>query len=173
MASVATHTLTPLARLVLVVGMVMLIAGAIWHGVALEDTRRLWRDLFDRPGGPMTFRFILQPIMAAIAAIHDGMRDARAHRTPYLRSLLSEPQTRGARLSEGIVSTARILLLGLAMDAIYQWRLLDNFYPGEAVVIAVALAFIPYLILRGPAARLARRWLQHHPVKNPHQGAEQ
>jgi hypothetical protein len=139
--------------------------------VAFDDTRRLWRDLFDRPGGPMTFRFVLQPIMAAIAACHDGLKDARANHTPYLKSLLSEPENRGLRLSEGLVSTARILLLGLVMDAIYQWRLLGTFYPGEAVVIAIALAFVPYLILRGPMTRLARRWGKHHPASGAHKGA--
>ncbi len=31
----------------------------------------------------MTFRFILQPVMAAIAALHDGIKDARLGRSPY------------------------------------------------------------------------------------------
>ena len=33
-----------------------------------------------------------------------------------------------------------------------------TFYPGEAAIVAVLLAFIPYLLLRGPFARLARLW---------------
>ncbi|GJK94539.1 hypothetical protein TUM17568_57450 [Klebsiella oxytoca] len=31
-----------------------------------------------------------------------------------------------------------------------------TFYPGEAALIAVLLAFVPYLLLRGPFARVAR-----------------
>jgi hypothetical protein len=42
------------------------------------------------------------------------------------------------------------------MDAIYQWIVLKTFYPGEAVIVAIALAFFPYLLLRGPIARVAR-----------------
>lgn len=171
MASVWTQGLTPLAKLVLLLGATLLLAGAIWHGLAFEDIKRLWLDLFERPGGPMSFRFVLQPIMATLAAVHDGIRDASAHRTPYFKSLLIEPEKRGARLSEGVVSTARILLLGLVMDVIYQWRVLATFYPGEAVVIAVVLAFIPYVILRGPVARLARRWIRRRLATHPHQGA--
>jgi hypothetical protein len=33
---------------------------------------------------------------------------------------------------------------------------LKTFYPGEAVIVAIALAFFPYLLLRGPIARVAR-----------------
>jgi hypothetical protein len=61
-------------------------------------------------------------------------------------------------LREGIIATSRIILLGLAMDAIYQAIVLKTFYPGETVIIAILLAFVPYALLRGPAARLARWW---------------
>jgi len=44
------------------------------------------------------------------------------------------------------------------MDVIYQLLVLKTFYPGEAVIIAILLAFVPYLLLRGPIARVARRW---------------
>jgi hypothetical protein len=171
MADAPAKGLTPLAKLVLLLGIALFVVGAAWHGVTLDDTKRLWRDLFERPGGAMSFRFVLQPVMAAIAAAHDGMADARAHRTPYLRSLLQEPENRGARLSEGFVSTARIMLLGLAMDMVYQWRALDTFYPGEAVLIALALGFLPYLLLRGLITRAAHRWMRRHPPPNSHQGA--
>jgi hypothetical protein len=42
------------------------------------------------------------------------------------------------------------------MDSAYQLIVLDRFYPGEAVIVAILLAFIPYVLLRGPIARLAR-----------------
>jgi hypothetical protein len=42
------------------------------------------------------------------------------------------------------------------MDAIYQWIVLKTFYPGEAVIVAIGLAFFPYRLLRGPITRLAR-----------------
>jgi hypothetical protein len=61
------------------------------------------------------------------------------------------------QLWEGVISTARVILLGLLMDAIYQVSELHKFYPGEAVIVALMLAFLPYLILRGPISRIARR----------------
>ena len=39
----------------------------------------------------MAFRFILQPIMAAIAALRDGINDAKSRRSPYFRALLANP----------------------------------------------------------------------------------
>jgi hypothetical protein len=140
----------------------LLALGAIWYGISFENLDRLWRDLLDRPGGPMTFRFILQPAMAVIAAARDGVHDARFGRRPYFWALIygvRDSGGRSGRLWEGIISTARILILGVVMDIIYQWKVLDTFYPGQAAVIAVLLAFVPYLLLRGPIERIARRWI--------------
>jgi hypothetical protein len=143
----------------LVVGLIVL--GAVWYGISFESLDRLWKDTLARPGGPMTFRFILQPAMAAAMALRDGVHDARLGRRPYLWALLRGvrgPEGRSGRLWEGIVSTARILILGVVMDVVYQWLELKTFYPGQAAVIAILLAFVPYLLLRGPMERVARRW---------------
>jgi hypothetical protein len=102
----------------LIVG--LLILGAVWYGVSFEDLDRMWRDILARPGGPMTFRFILQPAMAVLAALRDGVHDARTGRRPYLWAMLRgvrSAEGRRGRLWEGIVSTARILILGVVMDA--------------------------------------------------------
>jgi len=143
------------ARIVIALLVVLILAGALIHGV-IPDVERVWRNMAARPGGPMTFRFVLQPTMAAIAALRDGIRDARTGRWPYLWTLVNDPARRMGRLNEGLISTARIILLGLVMDAIYQVAELNIFHPGEAVVVALVLAFLPYLILRGPIARAAR-----------------
>jgi len=39
---------------------------------------------------------------------------------------------------------------------IYQLLVLKTFYPNEALVIALLLAFVPYLIIRGLVFRVAR-----------------
>jgi hypothetical protein len=51
-------------------------------------------------------------------------------------------------LREGLNATARIILLGLIMDAIYQIIVFKRFYPVEAVIIAVLPGFLPYLLFR-------------------------
>ncbi len=154
-----------LARLVLALMIGFVVVGMVLYGLSVPVFERIWQNLLERPGGPMTFRFYLQPTMAAIAALVDGLRDARTGRAPYFWTILSDPAKRTARLNEGLISTARVLLLGLCMDLIYQYVAFDVFHPAEAVIVAVLLAFVPYLLLRGPIARIARWWLGDAPSK--------
>jgi uncharacterized membrane protein YidH (DUF202 family) len=123
----------------------------------------MWRDLSGRADGPLSFRFILQPVMAAVAAFHDGYWDARAGRSPFLWTLLMRPADRVGRMREALIATARIILLGFGMDALYQAWVLKTFYPGEMLAIAFLLALLPYVLLRGAAMHIATWWLAHGP----------
>ena len=163
MAATPTPVQVLQARIAAGLVLALLVGGAIWYGVSYQSLDRLWRDLLDRPGGPMTFRFFLQPAMAALAALHDGVEDARTGRPPYAWALVRLAEGRSARIWEGIVSTARILILGVVMDVIYQGVVMHTFYPTQAAVIAIVLAFAPYVLLRGPIARIARRWTRPAP----------
>ncbi len=151
-----------LVQLVVVLMLCFIVAGAIWYGFSSEVRQRIWTDLIERPDGPLRFRFILQPVMVAIVALVDGLKDAKLGRSPYFWTILASRGERGGRLREGLITTARVILLGLVMDVIYQIIVLKTFYPGEAVFVALLLGFIPYLLLRGPVARIAR-WRMRAP----------
>jgi hypothetical protein len=45
-----------------------------------ELLTRVWHDLGGRLDGPLHLRFFLQPLMATIFAIRDGVRDAHSGR---------------------------------------------------------------------------------------------
>ncbi|HTI83012.1 MAG TPA: hypothetical protein VL614_21380 [Acetobacteraceae bacterium] len=147
-----------IARLVVVLLALLVVAGIVWHGISIGVFQRIWHDLVERPEGPLSFRFILQPLMAVVSAILDGLRDARTIRSPFFRALIFEPQHRMARLVEALNAIARIILLGLVMDIIYQVIVFKRFYPVEAVIVALLLAVVPYVVLRGLITRAARRW---------------
>jgi hypothetical protein len=164
MTQAASKNQVLLARLVVVLVVAFAVLGVAWHGVSAEVLRRIWQNMLERPFGPMTFRFFLQPVMVSIAAWRDGARDARAGRSPYLWTMLTNPAKVGGRLEEGVIATARIILLGLVMDVIYQAIVFETFHPGEAAIIAILLAFVPYLLLRGLAARVAGWWLGDRPA---------
>jgi hypothetical protein len=117
---------------------------------------RVWENLVGRPSGPLALRFLLQPLMATIFAIRDGIKDARTGRSPYFWTVLTNPEERRGRLREGLAATAKIIVLAIILDTIYQFMELDKFYPGEGLIVAVVLAFIPYLVIRGPAGRITR-----------------
>ena len=147
------------ARIAVTLLIGMLILGLAMCGVSRDDLARMGRDLAARPGGPMTFRFFLQPAMACIAAVRDGVDEARAGRPAYFSAMLSGLEQSRSSLWEGILSTSRILILGVVVDVIYQLAFLHTFYPAESCVIAILLAFVPYAILRGPVTRVARYWI--------------
>lgn len=128
--------------------LVLLIWGVAKYGLSLEVQQRFWSDIFARASGPMTFRFYLQPTMALIAALHDGIRDTRFGHHSFFWTAAGDSTKQAGRLREGLRATARIVLLGLSMDVIYQIKVLDQFYPVEAVMMALLLAVVPYFIFR-------------------------
>jgi hypothetical protein len=119
---------------------------------------RIWENLLARPKGPLGLRFLIQPTMGTIVAVRDGLKDAATGRSPYFWTVLTVPDERSARLREGLAATAKIIVLALILDTVYQLLEFRMLYPGEALLVAILLAFIPYLLVRGPAARLARWW---------------
>ena len=122
-----------------------------------EILTRFWDQLIAQPSGPLAFRLILQPIMAAILAFRDGLKDARAGRPLFTWTMLTDPAQRAGHLREGLKRVSRVIIFALVMDAIYQFLVLRWFYLGEALVTAFVVAVLPYFLVRGPAARIARR----------------
>jgi hypothetical protein len=123
-----------------------------------EILSRFWDQLIARESGPLAFRLVLQPIMATLLAIRDGLKDVRAGRPLYTWTLLTDPAHRAGYLREGLKRVSRVIIFALVMDAIYQFIVLHRFYPGEALIIAFVVAVLPYLLIRGPVTRLARHW---------------
>jgi len=113
-------------------------------------------NLAVRVGGPMTFRIILQPLMASIFAFRDGLKDARENRPPYLWTLITDPSQRTGLLHQGWKSVGRVFILAIVMDVIYQLIVVGWIYPLEMIAIAILLAVVPYLLIRGPINRLVR-----------------
>jgi len=122
-----------------------------------EILTRFWENLMSRVGGPMTFRLILQPIMAAIFAVRSGLKDAKEGKPAYFWALFTDSVNRRDLLRDGWKSVGRVFVFAIIIDLVYQWIVLRWFYPGEALLVAAILAFIPYLVIRGPVNRIARR----------------
>jgi hypothetical protein len=59
---------------------------------------------------------------------------------------------------EGLAAVSKVIVLAIVLDAVYQLIVLGRFYLGEALIVAFVLAFVPYLLIRGPVERIARRW---------------
>lgn len=117
---------------------------------------RVSHNLAARLDGPLHFRFILQPLMSILIAIRDGLRDARNGDRAYLWSIFIDSDKRPALFGEGVKSVARLFILAFGVDVIYQIAAFRKFYPTEALVTALVLAVVPYVLLRGPVNRIGQ-----------------
>jgi hypothetical protein len=148
-----------LPRIILYLALLLVVAGIVLHGIGWAEFQRIWDHLVARPGGSLALRFLLQPAMSSIFAVRDGIKDARTGRSPYFWTVLTNPEKRRDRLREGLVATGKIILIAIVLDGIYQYITHKTFYPVEALIVAVLLAFIPYVLIRGPVERLAHWWM--------------
>jgi hypothetical protein len=124
--------------------------------IAMDHTlTRVAENLVARVTGPMKFRLLLQPGMATFFAIRDGLKDARECKPPYFWGLFTDKGERAAMVKNGWKSVGKVFILAIVLDLIYQliehrWTV----YPGEAVLVAIILAIVPYLVIRGPVNRI-------------------
>lgn len=125
---------------------------------------RMGTQLLARVSGPMKFRLVLQPCMAAFFAIRAGLADAKAGKPPYFWGLLTDHGQRIDMLEDGWKSVGRIFVLALVLDAVYQIIVIHFIYPGEMIIVAIILAIVPYLVLRGLVTRFARKTKQPVPI---------
>jgi hypothetical protein len=120
---------------------------------------RFIENLGDRVTGPLRFRLIVQPAMAALFAVMSGLSDAKVGKPPYFWALITHPTHRAEMIKDGWQSVGKVFVLAIVLDVVYQILVLRFVYPGEAIIVAFLLAIVPYLVLRGLVTRLARRAL--------------
>ncbi len=126
----------------------------------MEDVTDTLRHRPDRPiTGPLSFRLILQPMMAVFFAARDGVKAEREGRPPYFWSLftVSKPERREL-LHEGWKAIVKVFVLAFVLDLVYQLIAIRWIYPFESLVVAIILAIVPYVLLRGVFNRILKTW---------------
>jgi hypothetical protein len=118
--------------------------------------------LLARIEGPLSFRLILQPLVALIFAVRDGMKDARERKTAYFWSLFTEPDHRRDILRSSWHSVGKVFIIAIVIDFVFQYLVFDQFRVIGALLAGVILAILPYVLLRGPVNRLMQLWQQKH-----------
>ena len=113
-----------------------------------------WSDFLGRFDGPLHFRLFVQPLMAMFFAFRDGSRDAREGRGAYLWSLTTDATQRFYLLHSGWKGISKVFFLALGLDTVYQFTVWHGMKPLQALLTAVVLAVVPYVVLRGPVNRL-------------------
>jgi len=123
----------------------------------MEDLlTRFFENLIERVSGPMRFRLLIQPMMATIFAIRSGLQDAKEGRPAFFWAIFTQPENRRELVRSGWKAVGKVFVIAIMIDLVYQLIVLQWFYPGEALLVAGILVFLPYLFIRGPVNRIAR-----------------
>lgn len=115
---------------------------------------RVWTDLIGRIEGPMNIRLVIQPLIACIFAVRAGLRDARAGNPPFFWAQAFDPDHRRILRRQALKDIGKVFVAALILDVVYQVIRLGTVYPGEAVVVAILLAVLPYPLVRASVTRL-------------------
>lgn len=134
------------------------VMGSATYAIA-DIIARGWENFLARPEGPLSLRFALQPTIAAVMALHAGLKDAREGRPAYLWAAFTSPESRSQLLHGGWKDMRTTFLISAILDSVYQVIVHRGIYLLELVFTATLLALVPYLILRGPVNRVARRFI--------------
>jgi len=113
-------------------------------------------QLIARTDGPLHFRFILMPIVVTTLAVRSGIKDAREGRPPFLWGLMTASTHRQELLYSFFKDVARVFVMAMIVDLIYQIFVLHGFYPLQLLFVATSFSTGPYLVIRGPVTRIAR-----------------
>jgi hypothetical protein len=127
---------------------------------------RVWENLGGRIGGPMTLRLMIQPLMATALAIRAGVHDARMGRPPYFWTMLSGASDRSTLLRDGWKDVTMVFTMALVIDVVYQLIVERWVYPLESLIVAVIVALVPYLVLRGLVTRIVAGFHKTRPIQS-------
>ncbi|MDB6111095.1 MAG: hypothetical protein JWR69_2845 [Pedosphaera sp.] len=119
--------------------------------------------LLGRFHGPLSFRIIIQPLVAIVLAIRAGLKDARAGRPAFGWALVTDSAHRSQLLRESWNDVAMVFIAAVIIDLIYEIIVLRRIYLGQSLIVATTLALVPYMVIRGPVNRIARLWRRRRP----------
>ncbi len=118
---------------------------------------QVWEMLVGREHGPLSFRLIVQPLVAAAFAVRAGVRDARAGRPPFAWNVLTRPEARVEDFRSAWRDIGHLFLLAIAIDVVYELIVFRRIYPLQPIIVAIILAVPPYLLVRGVVDRMVNR----------------
>ena len=125
-----------------------------------EFLMNTWEELIGRQSGPLYFRLILQPIVAAVLAIRAGRSDAREGKRTFFWAFAREPERRRILLREACRDIGKLFLVGVVLDVVYQLIVFHGIRPVQSLMVATVLAVLPYLVVRGLTNRVMKRCRQ-------------
>lgn len=119
-----------------------------------EAFGQAWEQLFGRLTGPMSFRLIIQPVVATFLAIRAGWTDAQQGRPIFFWTLARDPAQARVMFRNLWLIAGKVFLVALVLDAIYQLIVFQWIYPLQALIVATLLALVPCMVVRAVGNRI-------------------
>jgi hypothetical protein len=124
----------------------------------LEFLARGVDRLIARADGPLHFRLVIMPIVVIFLALRADRKDAREGRPAVLGAFITDPVERRRLFRSALRDIGRVFVVAIVMDTAYQLWVFRWIYPVQMLIVAVACAIVPYVLVRGPITRIARRF---------------
>ena len=86
--------------------------------------------------------------------IRAGISDARTGRQPYILGVLFDGQQRRTLLSEAFQRLSVLIAMSILLDALSQFLILHQVFPGPALVVGPVLIAMPYSLARALTNRV-------------------
>jgi hypothetical protein len=141
---------------------------AVWELIKTGElyvlSHRFLDDMVARLHGPGRMRFVLQPTVATILGVRDGVKDARAGNAPFLSALVFYRTARRELLRGAFASVRDLVAVAILLDVIAQFLIFRMVHPGAALLLGPVLIAAPYAVSRALANRIAQWRTSHLPT---------
>jgi len=131
----------------------------------LEMLVRATHQLIARFDGPLHFRLVVMPTVVTLLAVRAHLRDVREGRPTGLWAFIKDPVERRRLFRLALEDIGRVFVVALVMDAAYQLWVFRWIYPLQLLIVAVACAIVPYVLVRGPITRVAQMLFGRRPER--------
>jgi hypothetical protein len=79
--------------------------------------------------------------------------------------VVTSPEHRRELIKDAWKRVGKIFILAVILDVVYQLKVTHWVYPGETLTVAILLAVVPYLLLRGPINRILQ-WRRNKAIRD-------
>lgn len=107
-----------------------------------------------RIAGPMSLRFIFQPLVGLLLGARDGAKDAKSGEPPFIFDLIINPENRKIKLASLFKSLSKTIIIAIVLDVIAQYLIFDQVRISGAIIVAVIILIVPYSLARAITNRI-------------------
>jgi hypothetical protein len=108
----------------------------------------LAEGIIARVAGPMSLRFVFQPLVGLMLGARDGLRDAKAGEPPFIFDLIVNRENRRAKLVSLSKSLSKTIIIAIVLDMIAQYLIFGQVRITGAIAIAIIILIVPYSLAR-------------------------